>query len=144
MGKNTMKMTLSGFEELITRLDKAHGNLKSTVTDAMEHMGKTIGDDTDAALEEGNLPAKGKYSTGETRKAVVKNPSVKWNGPVASIKVGFDYTRARAAGYLIAGTPKMRPVKRLRTMYKGVKYPQQLKTAMERTVEAEIARTLGG
>lgn len=144
MGKNTLKMKLSGFEELITKLDKAHGNIQNTVTDALEHMGKTVGEDTDAALEDKNLPAKGKYSTGKTRKAVMKNPYVKWNGPVGSIKVGFDYARARAAGYLITGTPKMKPVRKLKTMYKGTKYTQQLRKTMEKTVEAEIARTLGG
>lgn len=144
MGKNTLKMNLRGFNELMTKLDKAGGSLKNTVTDALEQLGETVGEDTDEAMENKNLPAQGNYSTGQTRQAIIENPPVKWNGTVASVKVGFDYAHARAAGYLITGTPKMKPVSRLKTMYKGKKYPRQLQQDMIDIVNDDIERALGG
>lgn len=143
MGRNTLKLNLKGFERLLTDLDKLGGDLKPVVTDALSQAGETIGDDTYDAVGAGNLPASGKYSSGDTRHAVVRAPQVKWSGTLASIGVGFDYNKSGAGGYLISGTPRMRPVSQLQDIYKRKRYMSQIQKDMADIVMDAIAERLG-
>ena len=51
--RNTLKLQLSGFEELITKLDELGGNIETVVEDALQQAGETIGDDTIEAIGKG-------------------------------------------------------------------------------------------
>jgi hypothetical protein len=144
MARNTLKLNLSGFEELITKLEGLDGDVKKTVTKALEQTAKTIEKDTQTALNSSNLPRGGKYSTGDTKKAVVTNATAIWSGTQASINVGFDYGKKGAGGFLITGTPRMKPVTQLKKMYKGATYRKRLQNDMSEIVQAEIKRKMGG
>lgn len=115
---NRIKLELKGFEELITKLDGLVDNkLKPILTEVLEDVGEDIGQRTYEAMDKSNLPAKGKYSTGDTIKTVVKNPKAIWNGSVCEINVGFDKTKPGAGFLLITGTPRMKPVYELEKIY---------------------------
>lgn len=144
MGKNTLKLELSGFGALLTELDKLGGDLKPVITDALTQMGETIGDDTMDAVSKSNLPASGKYSRGDTEKSIVRNPKVNWQGQLAEINVGFDYGKDGAGGVLITGTPRMKPVHALQRIYKQKKYMKQRETDMSDIVMDAIHERLGG
>ena len=62
------------------------------------------------------------------------NPQPEWDGFVASVSVGFDFSVPGAGGYLITGTPKMAPDKQLHKIYKGKKYMQEI----QKIIGAEI------
>ena len=150
MGKrNTLKLTTSGITQILQRLDKLGGNVSKVAKDALEQAGETIGEDTYAAVQPGNLPAKGKYSTGKTADSVVRNPRVVDEGTRLSIGVGFDYNKEGAGGYLISGRPKgktgqMNPVPELEQIYKRKKYMNQIVQDMSEIVQDEISRAIGG
>lgn len=115
---NRVKLELKGFEELITKLDGlGHSDLKSVLSGALEDIGEDIGQRTYEAMDKSNLPAKGKYSTGDTIKTVVRQPKVIWNGSICEINVGFDKTKPGAGFLLITGTPRMKPVYELEKIY---------------------------
>lgn len=115
---NRIKLELKGFEELITKLDGLVDNkLKPILTEVLEDVGEDIGQRTYEAMDKSNLPAKGKYSTGDTIKTVVKNPKAIWNGSICEINVGFDKTKPGAGFLLITGTPRMKPVYELEKIY---------------------------
>lgn len=124
--RNTLRLDTSGFTTYIRKLDALGGNVRAAVTDALERAEATIADDTVAALAAKNLPAQGKYSMGETLEAVIRDQPVQWEGQVAWVPVGFDFSKPGAGGYLITGTPKMRPDAELNRMYKGKRYMNQL------------------
>lgn len=144
MGKNTLKMQLSGFEELITKLDGLNGDVKEAVDDSLRDLSEVIASDTETALAVGNLPRGGKYSQGDTIKAIVPENDPKWSGTIATVDAGFDYDKPGAGGFLITGTPRMRPVRELNRMYKGKKYMKERSREMEQYVQDLIDEKMGG
>lgn len=143
MARNTLKLELSGFKELLTKLDKLSGDVPGTVEDALIQAADAIASDTLAALADANLPAGGKFSGGDTKAAVVTNPRVEWSGTTASVGVGFDYDKPGAGGLLITGTPKMKPDYELQKMYKKKGYMQKIQDDMRETVTDAISKRMG-
>ena len=144
MGKNLLKLDVSGFEEYIQKLEKLEADLKPIVSDALNQAGETITDDTFDAVSDSNLPRGGEYSTGKTRESIIKNPRVKWSGTTAEIGVGFDFNKPGAGGYLITGTPRMAPDKALNRIYKSKKYMKDIQKDMIDIFQDEISRRMGG
>lgn len=141
----TLRLDMSGFSELLTQLDELGGEIEKVVEDALMQAGETIGDDTyDVVSKKANLPAKGKHSFDKTQKAVIRHPKVEWQGTVASIGVGFDYSKNGAGGLLISGTPKMKPVAGLQDIYKRKKYMRFIQSGMSDIVYDAINEKLGG
>lgn len=141
--RNTLRIDLSGLEELITKLDEVGGNVKTAVDDALTQAAETVRDDTMDALEKQNLPAQGAYSLDRTEKTVVK-PSVQWEGQKASAGIGFDYAKKGAGGFLISGTPRMQPDRALEAIYARKKYAKQLVEDMQNVIGDYIIEKMEG
>ena len=58
--------------------------------------------------------------------------------------VGFDYAKKGAGGFLISGTPRMRPDYELRKMYKQKTYMRKIQQDMIDVVEDYIVDAMGG
>lgn len=134
MGRNTLKLDVSGFTEMLRKLDDLGGNVKKAVEDALVQSAETIHDDTIAALDNANLPARGIYSTGTTKESVITDARVSWEGLVGSVPVGFDFSKPGAGGYLITGTPRMQPDRQLNQMYKQKKYMRQIQNDISEVI----------
>lgn len=131
------------FAEYAEKLDKLGADLKKVFTDALEQAAETIQDDTREAIADGNLPAKGKYSKGNTEESILANPRVSWSGSVGEIPVGFDKTKPGAGGFLITGTPKMKPDYALQKIYKQQRYANKIKKDMNQVFQDEVERIMG-
>ena len=129
MARNTLRLDTSGFSDALKMLDSID-NVQRVVDDALGTVAKKIETDTKSALSSANLPARGKYSTGKTNESVVTDGRVHWEGQVAWIPVGFDFSKVGAGGYLISGTPRMMPDKALNRMYKGKKYMKEIQAIL--------------
>ena len=134
MSRNTLKLDTSGFEAFLRELDKMGGDVKQTVNKALGEASKKITADTEAALAVANLPAGGKYSQGDTERAVIRDNAVRWDGLTGWVPVGFDFSAHGAGGYLITGTPRMRPDAALHKMYKQKKYMRQIQDEMSEVI----------
>ena len=144
MSRNTLKFETAGLDRIIDHLKQLDGEVKTAVTDALEQSGETITDDTQDAVKEVNLPAGGKYSIGNTAKSIV-TPKVIWiGGTQAEMGVGFDYAKKGAGGFLITGTPRMRPDDALQQIYKRKKYMRNIQQDMIDVVEDYIVDALKG
>ena len=144
MGRNTLKLDTTGFDRLINHLKDLNGDVQTAVTDALEQAGETITADTHDAVQKPNLPAEGKYSHGDTEASIV-TPQVKWiGGTLAEMGVGFDYDKPGAGGFLITGTPKMRPDMALQRIYKRKKYMRDIQNSMYEVVQEYIVDALKG
>lgn len=142
MARNTLRLDTSGFTPLLRRLDDIGGDVQKAVTESLAKAGDIITKDTKAAMAKENLPAKGKYSTGATLKTIVENAQVEWEGLVGSIPVGFDFSLPGAGGYLITGTPKMKPNKALHKIYKEKKYMSDLQSVICETILSHIVQEM--
>lgn len=70
-------------------------------------------------MEPGNLPAKGKYSTGGTMENLNTDFSVSWEGNTARLPLGFNLRGDGLASiFLMYGTPHHAPVAGLRELLK--------------------------
>ena len=144
MGRNTLKLKTDGFERVIDHLKELDGDVQKAVTDAFEQSGETITEDTQDAVTSANLPAGGKYSTGETANSII-SPKVTWiGGTHAEMGVGFDYSKPGAGGFLISGTPRMRPDAALQKIYKRKKYMNDIQQDMIDVVQDYIVAALKG
>lgn len=140
---------IKGLEELILRVDEAGLGVKPVLTNALEQMAETVQDDTIEALAPQNLPRQGRYSTGATEAAVVKNAQVEWSGNRATIGFGFDRTKPNNGQRLITGTPRMRPDIWLQRIYGGWAkahntYQKELTEDVQEVFLDYIQRTIGG
>ena len=143
MAKNILRLDTSGIEELVAKLNKvAKEDTKQAVEEALTKAGKKVTDDTIRGLDKSNLPAGGKYSKGTTRQSVIQYPKVEWHANTAQIGVGFDFDLPGAGGYLITGTPKMKPDALLHRIYKERSYMKEIDEDMQKVINEHIQRAL--
>lgn len=142
MSRNTLKLDVSGFKDMVKKFAHAGGNAQRLVEESLNEASKKITQDTYAALSPGNLPAQGKYSTGTTKESVIQDASVSWSGLTAEIPVGFDFSKPGAGGFLITGTPRMQPDKELNRIYKQKKYMNEIQKQMADKVLGAIVKQM--
>lgn len=144
MARNTLKLDTSGFTEMLRQLDGLGGNVQKAVEDALMQSAETIKEDTIAAIDASNLPARGKYSTGSTKESIVSDSRITWEGMIASVPVGFDFSIPGAGGFLITGTPRMQPDRKLNQMYKQKRYMNQIQKDMGEVILDYIVEAMEG
>ena len=138
MSRNTLKLDLSGFEDMIRKLESLGGNVEEVVSEALQAASEKISRDTEAALDSSNLPASGRYSDGQTKQSIVQDSRVRWEGLIAWVPVGFDFSKQGAGGFLISGTPRYRPDEQLSKIYKQKRYMNQIQKEMSDVVLGAI------
>ena len=136
--KQMISIDFSNFSEYAEKIEALEGDLKAVFAKAMEEAAEKVQSDTIAALENANLPAGGKYSQGDTKNSVIKDPLTRWEGSVAEIGLGFDKTKKGAGGFLITGTPKMRPDYALEKIYGTKRYENEIKKTIEKALQRQI------
>lgn len=142
--KNSLSIDFSNFSEYAERLDELNADLKEIFQDAMEQAAETVEWDIMDALADANLPALGKYSQGATEASVIRDAKVQWQGMLGEIPIGFDKTMPGAGGWLITGTPKMRPDYKLEDIFSRRSYERKIKKQIEEHLQEEIDERLGG
>ena len=142
--KNSLSIDFSNFEEYAERLDELGADLPKIFGDAMEQAAETVENDVLDALADANLPAQGKYSQGVTMASVIRNAQVSWQGSVGEIPIGFDKTKPGAGGWLITGTPKMRPDYALEDIFSRKGYEKKIMKQIQEELQDELDSRLGG
>ena len=130
------------FAYYIEQLDKLNADIKKIMTDALEESGETIANDTVEAVADAHLPAQGKYSKDKTVASIIMNPTVEWSGSVAELPVGFDKTKPGAGGWLITGTPRMRPDYELERIYVQKRYVNKIQRDINKRLENELSKRI--
>lgn len=141
--KNFIQIDGSAFADYADRLDRLGADLQKVFGDALLEAGEVVQADVKSALSPGNLPAHGRYSTGETLASVME-PKVTWHGSLGEIPLGFDKTKKGAGGWLITGTPKMSPDHELARIFTTRSYENKIKKQIEADLEAAIQDIMGG
>ena len=96
--RNKIGIQVDGFdfEQYMAKLDEIGGStaMKKGIDGALKASKEYINPQINKAMTTGNLPAKGKYSTGETKKSIDTDMNVEWEGTLGSIKVGFNFKQS--------------------------------------------------
>ena len=144
MARNTLKLDTKGLEPLIKKLDSIGGDVKGVVNTALTKAAQTIAESTESAISTANLPEQGKYSTGATKQSIIRDVQVKWDGDTAWVPVGFDFSKPGAGGFLITGTPRMKPDYELNKIYKQKRYMNLIQKGMEEIILNSIVEKMEG
>ncbi|MBQ1292792.1 MAG: hypothetical protein IIY21_02055 [Clostridiales bacterium] len=144
MAKNKVQFDFERLSDIVERLDKAGADLEKILTEVLEDSAEQIALDTIDALSDAYLPAGGRHSTGQTKASIVRNPKVEKTGTMLEVGIGFDKTKVGAGGWLITGTPKMAPDKKLADIYTNKKYENKLMKEIESKLEDELEKIVGG
>lgn len=143
--KNWISIDMYAFADYADKLDKLGADLKKTLGKAMKKGAAKVEKDVLEALDDGNLPAGGKYqrNPSKTKASVIKDAEVKWSGNYGEIGVGFDKSEPGAGGWLITGTPKMQPDKKLAQIFQSKKYAKTINDEIKEELEDQLKK-LGG
>ena len=147
MAKNRMGLQFDGWEETITKLNNLAGNsgTAKAVSEALIKSKEYVNEGIEKAVNSGSLPAKGKYSTGDTKSSINRDSEVQWQGQTASIKVGFDFKKSGTTSiFLMYGTPKMKPAKGLKNAIYGSKARKEIAEIQSEIINKHIKEVMEG
>lgn len=145
MSKNKIGLHFEGFKELAARFDELGGDLKKITEKALKESQQHVTEKIDKAFVRENMPAKGKYWTGATKKSIIRDALVEWTGNVASINVGFDLQESGMKSiYLIYGTPRMSPARGLRAAIYGATTRKEIGAIQQQIFEKAISSISNG
>lgn len=133
-------------EKYAERLEAAggHAAIKRAVNGGMLSTKREINQLITTAMQDGNLPAGGKYSTGATMEALNKEYDVNWSGNIANLPLGFDLSGAGLTSiFLMYGTPRMQPANGLHDALYGAKGRRVARKAQKKAI-LQVLERLGG
>ena len=147
MARKKIGLNFKDWEQYIERLDKVGGTpaMKRGVENALKASKQYVNPLIEQAVSVGNLPAGGKYSTGDTKASIDNDMAVEWNGMTASVKVGFDFKESGLTSiFLMYGTPRMSPANGLKAAIYGAKTQKEIGKIQAEAINKVIERIIGG
>lgn len=145
MARNKIGLKANGFEDLLAKLDEVGGTdaMKRGTEAALKASKQYVNPLIEQAMN--NLPAGGKYSTGDTKKSIDKDMVVEWEGMTASINVGFKFSESGLKSiFMMYGTPKHSPVTGLYEAIYGGKTQREIAKIQGEELNKVIKRIMEG
>lgn len=146
MARNRVVCDFSGFRDYMARLDELGNDdaMKRGVEAGLKASKQYVNTEVNKAIAKSNLPAHGKYSTGNTKDSLDKNFNVDWEGLQGVIKVGFDFSKSGMTSiFLMYGTPKMPPMQGLYDAIYGTRTKSKIKRLQKEAINEVIQREMG-
>lgn len=136
MAKNRLTLGFEGFEETIKKLDDLNANIKKTTETALKESFEYVTQKVQSTIEP-------HYLTGQTEKSLRKTPVIEWKGTRVEVKVGFDIKNGGIASiFLMYGTPKMAPDRRIYNAFFGGATKRKIKELQKEIFEKEFQRLM--
>ena len=146
--KNRISIDFDGFDEMAERIDKLAGlaGLQKAVEKGLKASKDYVNAEAEKAMQKSKLPAKGKYSKGDTLQGLDRNTSVNWKdgGTYATLKIGFDLSQNITSIFLMYGTPRMAPDKALYNAFYSAKTKRKVKEVQKEVVTEYLEEIMRG
>ncbi len=102
-----VKLEFDGFNQLTSRLSKLGVDIKPVAERALIESHRIVTEKAASSVSKPNLPAGGKYSSGNTQRSLKRNAEINWTGTEGSVSVGFDISHGGLPSiFMIYGTPR--------------------------------------
>ncbi len=147
MARKRFGLQFNGWEEMLAKLDEIGGSdaMPNAVEEALVASKEYVNVKIEKAIRTQNLPKHGAFETGITKQSIDREMRVEWQGKTAVIKVGFDFKKSGLTSIMLMyGTPKMNPVKGLKSAIYGAATKKEVGKIQMEALENEIARVMGG
>lgn len=143
--KSRIGLQFKGWEEYMAKLDAIGGSatMKKGVERALIKSKEYVNPLVEEKLKK--LPAKGKYSTGDTKRSIDDTEAVKWHVLTGEIDIGFNFSKSGSTSiFLMYGTPRMKPVSGLKTAIYGAKTKKAVAQIQQEELDKYIAEIMEG
>lgn len=144
MARRKNGFDITALEKYADQLQEAGGMaaVKRAVQGGMLATKKQVNAEVTTAMQSGNLPAGGKYSTGDTMQHLNEEMTVEWEGNMARLKLGFNMEGGGITSiFLMYGTPRHAPASGLREALK--EHPKKISKKKMQEVCVKILERLG-
>ena len=124
-------------------LDAAGGSaaIKRAVEGGMKSAKQEVIREVTSLMQPGNLPAGGKWSTGDTMAHLDKELTIKWEGNLARLGLGFVLQAGGLVSiFLMYGTPHHAPVAGLEDVLRGNKLRKITRKEQEQAILKVLER----
>lgn len=118
-------------EAMLKRFEKFGASTKIPIENALKKSHSFVTKNLHEHMKKEYLPAHGEYSHGDTEKSIVEDETVYWIGDKAYIGVGFDMSKSKTSIFLMYGTPRMKPNKKIYEDVWGRKTRRQIREIQE-------------
>lgn len=138
------ELKIEGMDELMQKFENmSKGALNQAMTEGLKEIQDYVNERLDKVYVDKNLPAGGKYETGDTKESIVRDRVVEIDYKSMSIKLGFNHKKSGLTSLmLIYGTPRMKPAKGLYAVFNGQKSRREAKEIFENRVQKEIEKIM--
>lgn len=134
------------FDSYLEKIEELGGQklMREAVESGLRAGKSAVNNEMKAVLtNKSNMPAGGKYSTGETQRSIDTDFKVEWNGMVAGIGVGLSWEKLGVKGQvLIFGIPTQRPVKGLKQAIYGIRARRHVEKEVQKAIDKLIERVM--
>ena len=144
MARRKNGFDITALEKYADKLQEAGGMaaVKRAVQGGMLATKKQVNAEVTTAMQSGNLPAGGKYSTGDTMGHLNEEMTVDWEGNMARLKLGFNMEGGGITSiFLMYGTPRHAPASGLREALK--EHPKKISRKKMQEACVKILERLG-
>lgn len=127
-----------GFDNLLHKIDALQGDVKDIAKKALQEVHGDVTPRVHKDMEK-------HHRTGETEDTIEDTATIRWNGRVAYVRVGFHIERKEPrkglpSVYLMYGTPKMDPDKKLYNEFFGAAARRRIREIEEDVLYEELRR----
>jgi hypothetical protein len=143
-----MSIVFDGFSDLAQAIDKAGGDLKEAVDEALTKTQDLVQENVRSASTVYTGKGLKGYATGAMVRSIMASESPEWHGSVAEVGSGFTTNGgATMAGFLhsifvMYGTPKMTKDQKLYNAIKGTRTRKQIAEIQQEVMNEHLK--LGG
>ena len=142
--KKKFGIEFEGFKEILQQFRELEADIIPVTTKALEETHAYITPKIHEKMKPSNLPAKGKYSTGQSESQIIDEPFVEWDGYVGKVDIGFSLDETLTPIYLIYGTEKMNAVNGLKNTIYGKKTKEEISKIQEGIFTKELEKVMSG
>lgn len=135
-----MSIIFDGFKDLASEIDRAGGDLKSAVNEALTETQSLVQNNVTTA----SAPYAGKglkgYAEGDMFRSIINDARVDWHGQIAEVSVGFNLSEKGGwhSIFVMYGTPKMAKDQKVYNAIKGTKTQKDIAKLQQEIMEKHL------
>lgn len=137
-------LEFDGLKEMIEQFNDLGADIIPVATKALEATHSYITPKIHEKVQKSNLPAKGKYSTGQSESQILDEANIEWDGYVGAVDVGFSLDETITPIFLIRGAPNMNPVDGLKNAIYGAKTKEEIAKIQQEIFANELEKVMNG
>ena len=136
-----LQLDFGGFNDILEQLNKLGEDAQKATDEALTEAFKIITRKATDAVQKPNLPAQGRYSSGNSERSLVRDPKITWSDTVASVDVGFNIKHGGLPTiFMMYGTPRYMKNQALYDAF----YGDQTQTEIYRVISEIYQKKLQG